>query len=173
MKFLMKASIIFDRIIDLTVILAAILLIFVTLSVGAEVVLRYLLGRPTVWVVEIAGYTLLYITFLVVAWVQRREGHVKTDLVLNRLNPMVQSVVNVITSLICTIVCFILTWYGAKTAWYFFQAGYPTPTPLRIPKFIIVAIIFVGSLLLFIQFLRTTYGSLEAGKNHWRRKRSI
>ncbi|OGP65510.1 MAG: hypothetical protein A2169_13425, partial [Deltaproteobacteria bacterium RBG_13_47_9] len=151
MKFLTKAGMIFDRMIDFSVILAAILLVFVTFSVGAEVVLRYLLGRPTIWVVEIAGYTLLYITFLVVAWVQRRDGHVKTELVLNRLNPRLQAVVNVITSLICATVCFILTWYGAKTTLYFFQGGYPTPTPLRIPKFIIIAIIFVGSFLLFIQ----------------------
>jgi TRAP-type C4-dicarboxylate transport system permease small subunit len=165
MKFLKKASIIFDRIIDLSAILAGILLIFVTLSVCAEVFLRYFLGRPTVWVVEIAGYTLLYITFLVVAWVQRKEGHVKMDLVFNQLNPIVQSVVNVITSLICTAACFILTWYGAKTTLYLFQTGYPTPTPLRIPKFIIIVIIFVGSLLLFIQFLRTTYVALRAIKH--------
>jgi C4-dicarboxylate transporter DctQ subunit len=165
MKFLPKASIIFDRIIDLAVILAGILLIFVILSVCAEVFLRYFLGRPTVWVVEISGYALLYITFLVVAWVQRRGGHVKMDLVFNHLNRTVQSVVNIITSLICAAACFILTWYGAKTTLYFFERGYPTPTPLRIPKFIIIVIIFVGSLLLFIQFLRTTYAALGEGKH--------
>jgi TRAP-type C4-dicarboxylate transport system permease small subunit len=87
------------------------------------------------------------------------------DLVFNQLNPIVQSVVNVITSLICTAACFILTWYGAKTTLYLFQTGYPTPTPLRIPKFIIIVIIFVGSLLLFIQFLRTTYVALRAIKH--------
>lgn len=157
MKLLAKVSTIFDRFLDLTVILAAILLFFVTFSVGAEVILRYFLGRPTIWVTEIAEYLLLYITFFVVAWVLRREGHVKMDLVLNLLNPRTQSMVNVITSLIGSIVCFILTWYGAKTTWYFFQGGYPTPTPLRVPKFIIVAIIFVGCFLLFIQFLRRTY----------------
>lgn len=164
MKLLTKLSICFDRIIDLTQILATILLIFVTFSVGAEVFLRYFLGRPTIWVTEIAEYLLLYITFLVVAWVLRREGHVKMDLVLSRFSPKTQSIVNAVTSLISAIVCFILTWYGAKTTWYFFQGGYPTPTPLRVPKFIVVAIIFVGSFLLFIQFLRRTYRYVESLK---------
>jgi C4-dicarboxylate transporter DctQ subunit len=162
MKLITKAGIIFDRIIDLTMILAAVLLFFVTFSVGAEVFLRYFLGRPTIWVTEVAEYTLLYITFLAVAWVLRREGHVKMDLVLNRFSPKTQSMVNAITSLAGTLVCFILTWFGAKTTWYFFQGGYPTPTPLRVPKFIIVAIIFFGSFLLFIQFLRRTYGYVES-----------
>src|SRR3990172_450307 len=112
MRFLTKASVLFDRLVNLLAILAGILLIFVILSVCAEVFLRYFLGRPTVWVVEISGYALLYITFLVVAWVQRRGGHVRMDLVIDRLNPMVRSVVNVITSLICTIACFILTCFG-------------------------------------------------------------
>ena len=84
------------------------------------------------------------------------------DLVLNRFSPKTQSMVNAITSLIGTLVCFILTWFGAKTTWYFFQGGYPTPTPLRVPKFIIVAIILFGSFLLFIQFLRRTYRYLES-----------
>ncbi len=172
MKFLHKAGIFFDRILDISVILAGILLVFVTLSVCTEVFLRYFLGRPTVWVVEISGYALLYITFLAVAWVQRRGGHVRMDLVFNHLNRTVQSVINVLTSLICAAACFILTWYGAKATLYLFQRGYPTPTPLRIPKFIIIVIIFVGSLLLFIQFLRTTYAALAA-RRHEREKLNI
>ncbi len=157
MRLPKRAGSIFDQIMNYSVIIAAVILIFVILSVSAEVVLRYFLGRPTVWVVEIAGYSLLYITFLVVAWVQKRQKHVKMDLVFNRLNPKVRVIVNLFTSIISTIICFILTLYGAKVTFYFFKAGYPTPTPLRIPKFIIVFIIFLGSLLLLIQFIRTTY----------------
>lgn len=164
MQLLKKSESIFDLILNYSLIIAAVILIFVTLSVSAEVVLRYFLGRPTVWVVEIAGYSLLYITFLVVAWVQKRQKHVKMDLVFNRLNPKIRSIVSLFTSIISTLICFILTFYGAKVTLYFFRAGYPTPTPLRIPKFIIVFIIFLGSLLLLIQFIRTTYENLSEFK---------
>lgn len=153
---------ILDRIINFSSVVAGIILIFVTLSVTAEVVLRYFFGRPTVWVVEIAGYSLLYITFLVVSWIQKRQKHVRMDLIFNHLSPKLRSALNLFTSIICSIICFILTLYGAKVTLYFLIAGYPTPTPLRLPKFIIVTIIFFGSLLLLIEFIRTTYhGWLE------------
>ena len=165
MNLLNKVANIFDRTIDVATLLAGILIIFMMLSVGADVVLRYFLGRPIGWVKEVAEYILLYIPFLVAAWVLRREGHVKMDFVLNRFSPKTQSMVNAITSLISAVICFLLTWYGVKTTWYFFQVGYVTPTVLRVPKFIIIAVIFVGSFLLFIQFLRRTYSYLgELGR---------
>ena len=159
MNLLAKVTKIYDRIIDVTTLLAGILAIFLMLSGGLEVTLRYFFGRPTSWVVEIAGYILLYIPFLVAAWVLKREGHVKMDLVLNRLSPKNCSLVNTITSVIGAIVCFILTWFGVKATFYFI--GYQTPTILMVPKSIIIVIIPVGSLLLFIQFLRRTYSNLQ------------
>lgn len=161
-NLLAKAIKIYDRVIDGAAFLTGILLIFLMLSVGLEVALRYFLGRPTSWVVEIAGYILLYIPFLVAAWVLRREGHVKMDLVLTRLRPKTQSLVNTITSFIGTIICFVLALSGLKTSLYF--RGYQTPTILMLPKSLIIAIIFVGSFLLFIQFIRRTCGFLRRWK---------
>ena len=155
MKLRAKVTKIYDRIIDITTLLAGILVIFLMLSVGLEVTLRYFFGSPTSWVVEVAGYILLYIPFLVAAWVLKREGHVRMDLVLNQLSPKTQSLVNAITSVIGAIICFVLTWFGVKATLYFI--GYQTPTILMVPKSIIIVIIPVGSLLLFIQFLRRTY----------------
>jgi len=148
-------------------ILAGILLIFITLIIGVSIASRYFLNRPMGWVTEISEYSLLYITFLVAAWVLKKEGHVKMDIVLTRLKPRTQSVTNVITSAISAVVCFILTWYGVRVTWELFQTGYPTPTILELPKFIIIAAIFIGSFLLFIQFLRRTCSYL----GNWRASR--
>ncbi|MBW1774752.1 MAG: TRAP transporter small permease, partial [Deltaproteobacteria bacterium] len=86
-----KLSLIYNRIIEMGAFLGGVLLLFMMLSVTLEVGLRYFLGRPTSWVVEICGYILLYIPFLVAAWVLRREKHVKMDLVLGMLSPKAQS----------------------------------------------------------------------------------
>ena len=72
MKLLAKFGAIFDRLLDVVSILACILLVFIMLSVCAEVVLRYFLGSPLIWVIEISEMNLLYITFLAIAWVLRR-----------------------------------------------------------------------------------------------------
>ena len=165
MKLLEKITEIYDRIIDITAFLAGILVVFLMLVVVAEVSLRYFFGRPTTWTVEVAGYTMLFIAFLVAAWVLKRDEHVRMDLVLNRLSPRTQSLVNAFTSIIGAIVFLLITWFGVKATLYLWQVNYLTSTPLRAPKFIIVAIIFVGSFLLCIQFLRKTrsyFGSWRA-----------
>ena len=165
MKLVKKPPHVFDRIINLMAIIAGILLICAMLMISGAVASRYFLGRPIGWVIEITEYIILYVTFLVAAWVLKKEGHVKMDIVLNRLPPGAQSLLNVITSAISTIVCFIIVWYGAKVTWELYQTNYFTPTLLELPKFIIIGIIPLGSLLLFIQFVRRTY-------NYWRNWRA-
>jgi len=157
MKIIRKLNNIFNRTIDLLAIFAGILLIFSMLIICIAIASRYLVGRPMGWVIEITEYSLLYITFLVAAWVLKREGHVKMDLVFSRLSPRTQVLFNMITSGIGAIICFILFWYGVRVTWELYQTRYFTPTILELPKFVIVAIIFIGSLLLCLQFLNRTF----------------
>lgn len=160
-NFSKKLANFFDRIIDLMTVVAGILLICALLMVSGAIASRYFLGRPIGWVVEITEYIILYIAFLVAAWVLKKEEHVKMDMVLNQLNRRAQSLLNVITSAISTIVCFIIIWFGTKVARELYQTGYFTPTLLELPKFLIIGIIPLGSVLLFIQFVRRTY-------NYWK-----
>jgi TRAP-type C4-dicarboxylate transport system permease small subunit len=156
-----KVSAILDGTIGLLAFVAGVILIFVLLSVCAEVVMRYFLGRPIIWVTEVSEYSLLYITFLGAAWVLKRERHVKMELVLDRLNPKVQALVNTITSIVGAIICLALTYYGAQVTWDHFVRGLHTPTTLRPLLFPILAVIPLGSFFFFIQFLRRTHGYLE------------
>ncbi|MFC2047546.1 TRAP transporter small permease, partial [Chloroflexota bacterium] len=116
------------------------------------------------WVIEVGEYGLLYMSFLGAAWVLRREGHVKMDLVLNRLKLRSQVLLNVITSILGAIVFLIVTWYSAHFTWDLFQLGYIVDAYLDPPKWPIMAIIPVGSFLFSIQFLRRSYGYLR----NWR-----
>jgi C4-dicarboxylate transporter DctQ subunit len=150
---------IYDYIITIAAVLAGILVIFLMVSVGLEVALRYFVGHPTSWVVEIAGYCLLYIPFLVAAWVLKKEGHVRMDLLVDKLGLRTQSLLNAITSIVGAVICLFLTVFGAKATVYFI--GYQTPTILMLPKSAIISIISVGSFLLFIQFLRRTHAYLK------------
>ncbi len=168
MKQSMKVSAIFDYILTLFGFLTSALIIFLMLSVCTEVVMRYFLNRPQVWTVEIAEYTLLWITFLGAAWVLKKEGHVKMDIVLGQLKPGTQAVVNIITSVIGVIICLVLTWYSAEITWDHYQRGiYEPATLLDLPKAPIMVIIPVGSFLLLIQFLRRSYDYLGS----WRASR--
>jgi TRAP-type C4-dicarboxylate transport system permease small subunit len=142
-------------------IFAGILLIFSMLIISIGVASRYLFNRPMAWVIEIVEFSLLYIGFLVAPWVLKKGGHVKMDLVFDMLSPKIQSVLDIITSSISTIICLILSWFGFKVTWELFRTGYTTPTVLELPKFLFTAIIFIGSGILFLQFLIRTLSLLS------------
>lgn len=161
MKLLKKITAISDRIIELAALLAAILIVLTMLAINADVVWMHLLGGSIIWVLEIATFCLLYITFLGAAWLLKREGHVKMDLVLTRLKPRAQATLNVITSIFGIIICLVLVWWGVKVTWEHFQEGYYIRSLINYPTWVLIAIIPVGSFLFFIQFLRRTYGYMR------------
>ncbi len=149
-----KVSNLFENINNLFAFVAGIIVIFTMLAVVYEVVMRYLFRSPTLWTVEVSGYSLLYITFLGSGWVLMHEGHVKIDLLTNRLKPNTQVILNIITSIFGFIVMSVIAWYSARVTWDSYQTNYLAATELQTPLFIVFLIIPIGSLLLVIQFLR-------------------
>ena len=154
MKLLTKLTSILDRAIDCLAVIAAVILVWVILWVCAEVVMRYFLNRPLILVVEVSEISLLYITFLGTAWVLKREGHVKMDILLNRLTPGTQAWLGIISSIIGIVICVILAWYGAQVTWNHWLRGTYRVSMMNIPNAFILVIIPIGSLFFLIQFLR-------------------
>jgi TRAP-type C4-dicarboxylate transport system permease small subunit len=144
----------FDRIVDGMIFLAGVILVFIMLSVCLEVILRYFLNRPQMWVTEVTEVLLLYITFLGTTWLLRQEGHVKVDIILNRLKPKTLALLGILSSAIGFFVSITLTISGFQLTWDYLQRGIYTPTAMEIPVSIIIVIIPVGSLMLLIQFIR-------------------
>jgi len=157
MKILTKFVSIYDRTIDIVAIMAVVILVFVLLSVCAEVFMRYFFNSPLIWVVEVSEESLLYIAFLGTAWVLKKEGHVTMDIVLNRVEHRTQALLGIISSIIGVGICLVLTWYGAKVTWEHWLRGIYQATTLNIPNAYVLVIIPIGSFLFFIQFLRRTY----------------
>jgi TRAP-type C4-dicarboxylate transport system permease small subunit len=146
-----------DRILSAMFAFAGILLLFAMIIISVGVASRYLFDRPIGWAIEVVEYSLLYIAFLTAPLVLRKGAHVRMDLIFSRLGPRLQKILDLITSTLSTIVCFILFWFGVRVTWDLFRTGYTTPTVLEVPKFMVIAIIFVGFGILFILFLIRTY----------------
>jgi TRAP-type C4-dicarboxylate transport system permease small subunit len=162
----LKIGAFFDRIIDLLAFLAGVLVILAMVAVCAEVVMRYFLNSPLIWVSETTEIALLFIAFLGTAWLLKKEGHVKVDIVLARVNPRAQALLGIISSIVGVFICVLLVWYGALVSFQFIQKDLYEPTILELPKGPLLTIIPVGSFFLLIQFLRRMY-------DHWRRWRVI
>ena len=156
----------FDRILGAFGAFGAGLIILVTLGIASDVSMRFFFNRPIRGMVEITEYAILWITFLLAAWVLKRDKHVKMDIVLRWLKPTVQSLINIITSVLSAIAFLILTGYAAAVTWESFKMGFLDYTALAPPLWPIQVIIPIGSFLLFIQLLRRTRG-------YWKNWRQI
>lgn len=164
MKFLVWLGRLIDYVNVAMVIISALLLIGLTFIVGADITLRYLFNKPLGWVKEVSEYTLVGLGFLVAAWILKDDGHVKMDLLLSKVSPRTQTMLNIITSAFSTIIVLIVTWFTLRVIVDFYKTKLVAPTVLEPPKWILLTPIFVGSLLLGMQFIRRTYAFIGKWK---------
>jgi len=158
MKFLIKAGMIFDRIIDYLFWLAGIMLAFAWFSDCFEVVMRYFLNKPTRWTLESSENIIVWVTYLCAAWILRSDAHVKIDFVVVRLKPRVQIVIYGIMYTLGALMCLAITWYGTQVVIRQFQDHLTSPGLLALSLGPLHTIIPLSGLLLFIQFSRKVYG---------------
>ncbi len=154
-----SATVFFDNTLNTLAVLAAILLIGMMLMVVVSVTARTIFNIALLGIIEVASIGLLYIAFLTSAWVLRKERHVVMDLVTAQFKPRAQLIINIITSVICALVCLVLVVYGTQVTVMRFQEGTTLYYYLEdLLDAYVLAIIPIGSFFLFIQFLRRIYG---------------
>jgi C4-dicarboxylate transporter DctQ subunit len=147
----------FDRIMNALAFVAGILANLLMLGISAEVITRYVFRTPLLGMVEASEIIMLYIAFLGAAWLLRSDGHVCMDVIINRLKPRPKGLLNSVTSVIGAAIAFVLFWYGTGVTYNLFLKGTMESGNLEIQKGYVMLIIPLGSLLLFIQFLRRAY----------------
>ena len=161
MGVISKLGRVFDSAIEIMARLCDVILMFLMLSVCADVMLRNFFNRPQAWIVEISEYLLLYITFLGAAWVLRNEGHVIVDILFARVTPRTRATLGIISSVIGTFVCLVVFWFGTLETLDILKRGVRNPSVLEFPKGPLVAIIPFGSFFFMIQFIRRAFGFMR------------
>jgi TRAP-type transport system small permease protein len=145
---------IFDRLLLLLAVAAAVVLGFIMFSIDLEVLLRYSLGSPTSWVVDMSEYGLLCLLFLAAPWVLLHDSHVKIDILLHFCSPHVRRRLNLLASLIGAAACAIFCYFAIIVVWDTFQASEMLWRSIIVPKWMVWVVMPIGSLLLTLQFLR-------------------
>ncbi len=156
----------FDRVNGVFTFLAGGVILFLTFLISADVVMRYFFNHPLENVDEITEHALLYLTFLSAAWVLRKGGHVEIDIIYNQLGPRFRAFLDLLNPILGAAVCLALTWFSSHATWLAFKRGTVFATTWSLPRWPILIIIPVGSLLLFIQFLQLVHANLEKWKSH-------
>ena len=158
-------GLVIDRVLAILAVIAGVLCLFLMLGISTEVVTRYFFNIPIMGMLEASEMAMLYLTFLSAAWVLKNEGHVSMDLINSHLRPRALGILNTFLSMIGAAIALVLLWYGTEVTIGVFREGTNLPGNLDINKGYELVIIPIGSLLLFIQFLRRAYG-------FWKKSRS-
>jgi TRAP-type mannitol/chloroaromatic compound transport system permease small subunit len=93
------------------------LIVVLTFLICLEVVARYLLNRPTIWVHETSAMLMGAYIIFGGAYTLYTGGHVNMDVVYGRLLPKHKALIDVFTFWLFLLFCWALLWMGGDSAW--------------------------------------------------------
>ena len=131
---------------------AAAIVAFMMLSVMYDIVARQVFSAPTLWINELAEYSLVYLTFLPAAGILLRDGHVKLELLMMALGPRRRAALGFVADVLGVVYCVLLAWYSATFTYDAFERDFRFSTawaPLQSPIYVIIPI---GSALLVLAY---------------------
>ncbi|MGA2464701.1 MAG: TRAP transporter small permease [Thermodesulfobacteriota bacterium] len=129
------------------------LMIFMTFF---ESVARYV-GYPTSWTMEFTEYALVYLVCLAISYAEKYDDHIRVDFFINLLPRKIKNVVEIFNYLCIVLLSITLTYYGFKLSFRSFAFDVLSPTPLRVPLFLVQSILPIGMAMMsvksFLKFL--------------------
>jgi len=161
-NFMGRLTKIFDYVLNVTAYFSGSLIIILMLSIVYEVVMRYFFNNPTSWVIDFSGYMQYALVMLGAAWVLKRNGHTKIDLLSAQLGGKKQTILNAITSSIGLLTCSVFFWEGLKATWEAYQRHEFLYREIEVPVAPLFVIFPISFFLLCIQFAREIYNHLRS-----------
>lgn len=134
-------------------VLSEISLVLLMLMVFKEVVSRYIFDDPSVYSVEISEYILIFMTFMSAAWILRQDRHVNMPIIADMLPERGAIILDIITSLLTMVVCFIVVKAGIHNTLIAYRGDYRSASLLNFPLWFSYSIICLGFVLLFLQYI--------------------
>ncbi|PIC70203.1 hypothetical protein CSV77_08970 [Sporosarcina sp. P16b] len=161
MLVLLRINKLFDSIINCMAILGRVVIIIISLLIIVDIVSLKFFSNQFSWILEVSEYLLVFLTFLGVAWLLREDGHIKLDLLLNRLSEKNRTRMEIVNSCIGAIISLIITVYGFLATWNLYMRDIKTETILEIPRSMLIVIIPVSFLFVFVQFIRNILSAIN------------
>ena len=143
----------YEIVLEGLVLLAALLVLAMTLMIGGDVLLRNLGARGIAWSNEVAEYILYLVTLLSAPWLLRRGQHIRVDILLRALPRRVAYAMEWVADfggLVCALyfVC-----YGWRVAGASYGANAISLKTLVLPEWWMLAAMPAAFLLVAIEFV--------------------
>lgn len=158
---------IFNRIEELV---ASSLLIFTSLLVFVQVMLRYVLNYSLFWSEEISRMMIVWFIFIGSSIAVRQKAHVNMDALPNIVPKSVKYFLEIISLLICSAFCCVIIYAGTNMVISAFELE-TMATSVKIPLFIPYAAVPVGLFFMLIRYVLQLIHTIMNLKEYFMTKR--
>ena len=128
-----------------------------SIYVAVAVLARYILGQPFPGVVEWAGFMMVIIVFLGLAYTLEEDRHIRVEWLTSRLHGKTLFILSIISMIVVAFVATIFLWKGGQLA---LGKLHTLSSDERIPVFPFYIFMPIGGALLLVQALRWLFSSL-------------
>jgi TRAP-type C4-dicarboxylate transport system permease small subunit len=145
----------YGRVLNALALAACALILGMTLMICADVFLRNVRIIPSAvglaWSNEISEGMLYLITMLTAPWLLRRGQHIRVDIVLRAVPPIVGWLFEWIVDALAFTCCGVIAYYSARAAWASYAAGSLSIKTLVTPEWWLLSVLPVAFALLTLE----------------------
>lgn len=127
---------------DVLIFITGIATVVMAFLLAGNTIARYLFDSPVAFAEEYTAYLVIMITFLPLAYTQRKNGHIEVDIIINKLPDKTRLILGILTDNLTLVVSILMIWYGIILTIKSFQHNVLSQTimmtPLWIPQMVIV-----------------------------------
>ncbi len=147
----------YGRVLDALALAACALILGMTLMICADVFLRNVRIIPGLvglaWSNEISEAMLFLVTMLTAPWLLSRGQHIRVDIVLRAVPPLVGWTFEWIVDALAFGCCAVITFYSARAAWASYAAGSLSIKTLVTPEWWLLSVLPVSFALLTLEMV--------------------
>jgi TRAP-type transport system small permease protein len=143
----------YGRLLDVLMLLACVLLLIMTLLIGADVLLRNIGLGGVAPSNEISEDIIYLLTLLAAPGLLRQGQHIRVDIVLRALPTKVGWLLEWLSDILGLICCLYFVWYGWRIVEASFKSGALSIKTLIMPEWWLLAPMPLAFMLLGIEFL--------------------
>jgi len=147
----------YHRLLDALALIAALGILFLTLGVTADVLLRFMTGRPIIWMFDVSQYALLYIPCLGMAWLARERGHIAITTFVDMMPMQVHTLFSKLTLMLSALACGVISYWGWIVLFDKFSRNTKAVQVIVVPEYLIYWVIPFGFGLTCIEFVRQLF----------------
>lgn len=143
----------YGRVLDAMMLVAGVLLLIMTVMIGADVVLRNVGAGGVAVSNELSEDILYLITLLTAPWLLRQGQHIRVDIVLRVLPHRIAWLLEWVGDVIGVTCCLYFVWYGLRVAAASYAGGAMSIKTLVTPEWWLLAPLPIAFALLTVEFV--------------------